>query len=33
MAGFGEYCVINLFKLERAVLKELTFHVINCVAW
>ena len=32
-AGFGEHCVMNLCKLERVVLRELTFHVINCVVW
>jgi hypothetical protein len=33
MVGFGEHCIINSCKLGRAVLRELTFHVINCVAW
>jgi hypothetical protein len=33
MAGFGEHCIMKLYKLGRVVLRGLTFHVINCVAW
>jgi hypothetical protein len=33
MAGWGEHCVMKSYKLRRAVLRELTFHVINYVAW